>query len=418
MLFSRECKKILFSLTFMLYIITVFAMYLTQFQNDTKEKIYAPQANQADYGMTVKEVPEILMPSAVDSLVNSYLANSYPAYPMGFYKDVHLNEKKKNKIAEIITEISGITKQELDNFSYNAEGTLTVGTDGIMQYNEPEIPSVNIPESLTYEHFRELMRKADDIIGGGSKYSDEYILENFSLVPKTYEDAMEEYTSFLNDDKISGAYARLYCDYMGIVLAILPVFVAVSFVGLDKKSRMEQLAYSRKISSAKLIFTRYAALIFMMIIPVIITAIIAHMTVKKLYSGNSIDNFAIIKNALIWLVPNIMLSTAVGMIITELGSGIIAIFLQGALWFGSIFASTGSLTGNIHKFTLVIRHNSLYDADVFKAQYSNFIFNRIFFTVLSVAMIIITAFVYGQKRRGKLNGLHVSLKNTKNKSET
>ena len=113
-----------------------------------------------------------------------------------------------------------------------------------------------------------------------------------------------------------------------------------------------------------------------------------------------------------------MLSTAVGMIITELGSGIIAIFLQGALWFGSIFASTGSLTGNIHKFTLVIRHNSLYDADVFKAQYSNFIFNRIFFTVLSVAMIIITAFVYGQKRRGKLNGLHVSLKNTKNKSET
>ncbi|MDE6664601.1 MAG: ABC transporter permease [Ruminococcus sp.] len=304
MLFSRECKKILFSLTFMLYIITVFAMYLTQFQNDTKEKIYAPQENQADYGMTIKEVPEILMPSAVESLVNSYLANSYPSYPIGFYKDVHLNEKKKNQIAEIITEISGITKQELDNFSYNANGMLTVGADGMMQYNEPEIPSVNIPESLTYEHFRELMRKADDIIGGGSEYSDEYILENFSLVPKTYEDAMKEYDSFLNYDKISGAYARLYCDYMGIVLAILPVFVAVSFAGLDKKSRMEQLAYSRKISSAKLIFTRYAALIFMMIIPVIITAIIAHMTVKKLYSGNSIDNFAIIKNALIWLVPN------------------------------------------------------------------------------------------------------------------
>ncbi len=418
MLFSRECKKILFSLTFMLYIITVFAMYLTQFQNDTKEKIYAPQENQADYGMTIKEVPEILMPSAVDSLVNSYLANSYPAYPMGFYKDVHLNEKKKNKIAEIITEISGITKQELDNFSYNANGTLTVGADGMMQYNEPEIPSVNIPESLTYEHFRELMRKADDIIGGGSEYSDEYILENFSLVPKTYEDAMEEYNSFLNDDKISGAYARLYCDYMGIVLAILPVFVAVSFAGLDKKSRMEQLAYSRKISSAKLIFTRYASLIFMMIIPVIITAVIAHITVKKLYSGNSIDNFAIIKNALIWLLPNIMLSTAVGMIITELSSGIIAIFLQGALWFGSIFAGTGSLTGNIHRFTLVIRHNSLYDADLFKAQYNNFIFNRFFFTVLSVAIIIITAFVYTQKRRGKLNVFHVILKNTKNKSET
>lgn len=418
MLFFKECKKVLFSLAFLVYVITVCAMYYTQFQGDCKTRLSEPLPNQSDYGMVAKEVPEILMPSAVNSLVNSYLANSYPAYPMGFYKDVHLNEKKKNKIAEIITEISGITKQELDNFLYDPDGTLTVGADGMMQYNEPEIPSINIPEGLTYEHFRELMRKADDIIGGGSKYSDEYILENFSLVPKTFEDAEEEYNSFRNEDKISGAYARLYCDYMGIVIAILPVFVAVSFVGLDKKSRMEQLAYSRKISSAKLIFTRYASLIFMMIIPVIITAVIAHMTVKKLYSGSSIDNFAIIKNALIWLFPNIMLSTAVGMIITELGSGIIAIFVQGALWFGSIFSNTGSLTGNIQKFTLVIRHNSLYDADIFNAQYSTFIFNRVFFTVFSIAMITITAFVYGQKRRGKLHGLHISIKNTENKSKT
>lgn len=413
MLFFKECKKVLFSLAFLVYVITVFAMYYTQFQGDCNKRISEPIPGQSDYGVVAKEVPEKLMSSATYSLVNRYLANSYPAYPMGFYKDVHLNEKKKTKMAEIITEISGITKQKLDNFSYDADGTFTVGEDGRMQY----IPTVNIPESMTYERFRELMRKADDIIGGGSEYSDAYIVENFSLVSKTYEDAMEEYNSFLNDDKISGAYARLYCDYMGIVLAILPVFVAVSFAGLDKKSRMEQLAYSRKISSAKLIFTRYAALVFMMIIPVIITAVIAHMTVKKLYSGNSIDNLAIFKNALIWLVPDIMLSTAVGMIITELGSGIIAIFVQGALWFGSIFAGTGGLTGNIQKFTLVIRHNSLYDADIFNAQYNTFIFNRVFFTAFSITMIIITAFIYGQKRRGKLHGLHIRIKNTKNKSE-
>lgn len=416
MLFLKECKKILLSLTFLIYVIAVFAMYYTQFQGDCDSPLEKPLPNQSDYGMVVKEVPEILMPSAIDSLVNRYLSNSYPAYPMGFYKDVHLNEKKKNKMAEIITEVSGITKQELDNFTYSEEDTMTVGENGMMQYNEPEIPSVNIPESLTYERFRELMDEADKIIGGGSEYSDEYILENFSLVPKTYEDALEEYNKFLDDDKITGAYARLYCDYMGIVLAILPVFVAVSFTSLDRKSRIEQLAYSRKISSAKLVFTRYVSLVFMMIIPVLITAFIAHMTVKKLYSGNSIDNSAIIKNALTWLVPNIMFSTAVGMIITELGSGIIAIFIQGALWFGSIFAGTGSLTGNIHRFTLVLRHNSLYGADVFQTEL--FVFNRIFFTVLSVAIIFITVFVYEQKRGGKLNGLNISFKNFKNKPET
>lgn len=416
MLFFKECKKILLSLTFLIYVIAVFAMYYTQFQGDCDSPLEKPLPNQSDYGMVVKEVPEILMPSAIDSLVNRYLSNSYPAYPMGFYKDVHLNEKKKNKMAEIITEVSGITKQELDNFTYSEEDTMTVGENGMMQYNEPEIPSVNIPESLTYERFRELMDEADKIIGGGSEYSDEYILENFSLVPKTYEDALEEYNKFLNDDKITGAYARLYCDYMGIVLAILPVFVAVSFTSLDRKSRMEQLAYSRKISSAKLVFTRYVSLVFMMIIPVLITAFIAHMTVKKLYPEISIDNSAIIKNAMTWLVPNIMFSTAVGMIITELSSGIIAIFIQGALWFGSIFAGTGSLTGNIHRFTLVLRHNSLYGADVFQTKL--FVFNRIFFTVLSLTIILITAFIYEQKRGGKLNGLNISFKNLKNKPET
>lgn len=416
MLFLKECKKILLSLTFLIYVIAVFAMYYTQFQGDCDSPLEKPLPNQSDYGMVVKEVPEILMPSAIDSLVNRYLSNSYPAYPMGFYKDVHLNEKKKNKMAEIITEVSGITKQELDNFAYSEEDTMTVGENGMMQYNEPEIPSVNIPENLTYKRFRELMDEADKIIGGGSEYSDEYILENFSLVQKTYEDALEEYNKFLNDDKITGAYARLYCDYMGIVLAILPVFVAVSFTSLDRKSRMEQLAYSRKISSAKLVFTRYVSLVFMMIIPVLITAFIAHMTVKKLYPEISIDNSAIIKNAMTWLVPNIMFSTAVGMIITELGSGIIAIFIQGALWFGSIFAGTGSLTGNIHRFTLVLRHNSLYGADVFQTEL--FVFNRIFFTVLSLTIILITAFIYEQKRGGKLNGLNISFKNLKNKPET
>lgn len=417
MLFFKECKKVLFSLAFLVYIITVCAMYYTQFQGDCDTRLSEPIPNQSDYGMVAKEIPEILMPAAANGLVTEYLKGYYTAYPIGFVKKVKLSKKKSTQMAEIITEVSGITKQELDNFSDFESGGYYIDENGYMSYLEPNIPEVTIPENLTYERFRELMRKADDIIGGGSDYCDDYIVGNFSLVPKSYEDAKEEYNSFLNEDKISGAYARLYCDYMGIVLAILPVFVAVSFAGLDKKSRMEQLAYSRKISSAKLIFTRYSALIFMMTIPVIITAVIAHITVNNLYSGSSIDSFAILKSALIWLVPNIMLSTAVGMIITELGSGIIAIFVQGALWFGSIFANTGSLTGNIQKFTLVIRHNSLYDAEIFKAQYSTFIFNRVFFTVFSIAMIIITAFVYGQKRRGKLHGLHIGIRNIKSKSE-
>ena len=283
MLFIKECRKILFSLTFVIYFVAVIAMYFTQFQNDCNETISKPSPNQEEYGITAKEIPEILMPAATEKLVADYLSDSYIAYPIGFYKNVHLSEKKKQEMADIITEISGITKQELDSFENYEEGTFTIGEGGVPQYIEPEIPEVNIPDTLTYERFRELMNEADKIIGGGSDYSDENLIGNFSLVPKTYEDVLAEYEMFINDDKITNSYARLYCDYMGIVLAILPVFVAVSLSALDRKSRMEQLAYSRKISSVRIIFTRFAALMVTMIIPVIITAVIANVTVNKLY---------------------------------------------------------------------------------------------------------------------------------------
>ena len=171
MLFFKECKKVLFSLTFILYFIAMLAMYFTQFHSDCDETICEPQPGWSDYGMIEKEVPEVLMPAAAESLVREYLSDSFTAYPIGFYKEVKLNEKKKQKMAEIITEITGITKEQLDSFDNYEENGNIINQNGEMVYIESEIPEINIPESLTYEHFRELMRKADKIIGGGSKYS-------------------------------------------------------------------------------------------------------------------------------------------------------------------------------------------------------------------------------------------------------
>lgn len=401
MLFFKECKKVLFSLTFILYFIAMIAMYFTQFHSDCAEPEKKPRPGGDDYGMIEKEVPEILMPAAAESLVREYVSNVFEAYPIGFHKEVRLNEKKKQKMAEIIAEITGMTKEQLDSLG-----------DA-----EPAAPEINIPASLTYEHFRELMHEADDIIGGGSKYSDEWIIGEFSNVPKTYEDALAEYNQFLNEDKITGAYARLYCDYMGIAAAILPVFAAVFLAALDKRSQMEQLVYSRRVSSFKMIFTRYAALVFMMAIPVMITAVVALLRVKSLYPDNAVDNLAVFRYSAVWLIPNVMTAATVGMLLTEITSGFLAIFVQGVWWFGGILVSVGGLTGNIGKFTLIVRHNALYGLDLFKASYGNFIFNRIFFAVVSIAGIALTAFIYEQKRRGNFNGLAVRNKNPKRKSK-
>ncbi len=417
MLFFKECKKVLFSFTFLLYCIALFAMYFSQYNFDLNDKLTPPSPNQDYYGMVTKEIPEVLMPAAIESLVTEYLSDNFGAYPIGFYKNVHLNEKKATKIAKIIEEVSGITKEELDNFTDFDENGSLICENGEYIYVKPEIPEINIPESLTYEHFRELMREADDIIGGGSKYSDDYIIDNFSNVPKTYEEALEEYNQIFSEDKIMGAYARLYCDYIGIVVSVLPVFMAVSLAGKDKKSRMESLVYSRNISSTKLIFTRYLSLVFCAVMPVIITTLITMIEVNVLYPDNDISNIILFKYTIIWLVPNIMISLAVGMLITELTSGLLGIFVQGAWWCTSIFISGGNLTGAIGKFTLVARHNSLYGLQLFKDTYSDFIFNRTFFTVISILAIALTVFIYEKKRRGTFNAGTIFNKNFKCKPE-
>lgn len=416
MLFLKECKKIIFSVTFVLYTAAVLAMYFTQFDND-RDMLQMPREGMNDYGTIAKEVPEILMPNAIDSLISEYLSGGFVAYPIGFYRNVKLSDKKKDAICDIITELSGLTRQELDSFDgYSEGGYEAVPDDAVgykMVYAEPVVPKADIPADLTYERFRELMKKADGIIGGGSNYSDDYIVGNFSRVPKTYEDALAEYNSIIYEQKITPAYARLFCDYSGIDLSILPVFVAAALAAKDKKSQMEQLIYSRKISSARLILTRYAALIAVMSVPVIFTVIHAQLGVASLYEGYEIDKLAFAKYSAGWLLPNMLLSAALGMLLTELMSPLAAVFVQGAWWFGSIFASSGALTGNITSFVLVPRHNSLYGADVFAETLRQFTFNRIFYTVLSFVLIAAAAVLYEIKRGGGLSG---NTKNNKNKS--
>ena len=435
-LYGRECRKVFCSLTFLLYAAAVFAMFYTQFYSGVNGPEVEPKQGESYYGTVAREVPGVLMPRATESLLIEYLANSYVAYPIGFYKEIRLTETKRGEMADIICELTGFTREELDRFVRGIKGNheksgknsfeigegngdlqidgngFVVDGGGNLGEEAFSLPEYSFSESLTYERFRELMRAADKLIGGKSKYSDTYIIYNFSQVPKTYEEAMEEYRLLIKEDGVTGGYARLYCDYVGIILGILPVFVAVSLMQLDRRARMEQLIYSRRVSSAGIVFARYAALVSVMILPVIITAGIAQAKVMGYYPGVDMDLFAFARETFIWLLPQIMLVAAIGMVVTELASGLIAILLQGAWWFGSLFS--GSISGGIGKFSLMLRHNSLYKRDILMEQYGDLLFNRAFFTVLAILLVMFTAVIYEEKRRGRGIGIRVFGKNCKN----
>ena len=402
MLLGKEIKKTAISITFFVFIIALLAMPFSQdvlnFSNH--DVITAPKQGE-DYGIQQKEVPELIMPAAFNSLYNEFTANEYIAYPIGFYKNVKLNETDKEKMAEIISTLSGVPVNDLLTSANSIEVTLS--------------------DDISYEEFKECMKQADDLVGGGSNYSENNLL-NYSYVAITYEEAVTNYNLIVNKDKFTGAYARLFCDYTGIILSILPVFIAVAICLKDKRAKMNDLIYVRKTSSFKLILSRYFDIVISVMLPTVILAYISNSTVWGQYSGMALDYLAPLKYALGWLLPSVMIATAIGMFFTELTGTPIAIAIQALWWFIDLNVGVGRLRGVHTMFELTPRHNSLGNTQIFLDEFHTLVANRLMIAGTALLLVAVTVIIYEQKRRGKFSGYReikrqsTSLANRKSKS--
>lgn len=402
MLLGKEIKKAAISITFFVFIIALLAMPLSQDVLDfsNHDVITAPKQGE-DYGIQQKEVPELIMPAAFNSLYNEFTANEYIAYPIGFYKNVKLNETDKEKMAEIISTLSGVPVNDLLTSANSIEVTLS--------------------DDISYEEFKECMKQADDLIGGGSNYSENNLL-NYSYVAITYEEAVTNYNLIVNEDKFTGAYARLFCDYVGIILSILPVFIAAAICLKDKRAKMNDLIYVRKTSSFKLILSRYFAVVISVMLPTVILAYISNSTVWGQYSGMTLDYLAPLKYTLGWLMPSVMIAAAIGMFFTEFTGTPIAIAIQALWWFIDLNAGVGRLRGVHTLFELTPRHNSLGNTQIFLDEFHTLVTNRLIIAGAALLFVAATVIIYEQKRRGKFIGYReikrqgTSLANRKSKS--
>lgn len=400
MLLWKEIKKTVLSITFAVFIIFLLAFAISQeVLNFSNEIITVPQQGE-DYGTQQKEEPELIMPAAFSSLYKEFTANEYIAYPIGFYKNVKLNDTDQEKMAEIISTLSGVPVDDLLNKS-NIK--------------------VNLSADISYKKFKECMKQADNLIGGGSNYSENSLL-NFSCVKITYEEAVESYNLIASTDKFTGAYARLFCDYIGIILSILPVFIAVAVCLKDRRAKMNDLIYARKISSFKLILSRYFAIIIAVMLPTVILAYISNSTIWGQYSGMNLDYFAPLKYAIGWLMPSAMIAVAIGIFFTELTETPIAIAIQGLWWFIDLNAGVSRMGGVHTLFELTPRHNVLGNTQIFLDEFNTLVANRLVMSGAALLFVIATVIIYEQKRRGELSGYkkiktHIaSLANRKSKS--
>ena len=411
MLLGKEIRKTVLSLTFVAFIIALLVMTISQDVLNFSDEVIAFPKQGADYGIQQKEVPELIMPAAFSSLCEEFAANEYIAYPIGFYKSVKLNDTDREKMADIISTLSGAEQED---------GSIIIGKDDEVSETKGDI-EVALSDDISYEEFRACMKQADDLIGGGSNYSENNLL-NYSYVAVTYEEAIENYNLIASKDKFTGAYARLFCDFVGIILSIFPVFIAVTVCLKDRRAKMNELIYARKTSSFKLILTRYFSVIIAAMLPTIILAYITNISVWGQYSGMSLDYLAPLKYTIGWLMPSVMISAAIGMFFTELTGTPIAIAIQGLWWFIDINVGVSKLRGVHTLFELAPRHNALRNTQTYLDEFNTLAANRLIIVGAALLLVIATVIIYEQKRRGELSGYetiktHIAgLANRKSKS--
>lgn len=415
-LLFKECRQISKSIIYLVFIGVIVLFYVTQIGDsigsDIREArqpsvynydnpLMKPPARAKDYGSREAEIPEQVMPGAIASLVQEYTSNQYAAYPFGFYKSVKLSEDDQAKLANIITEITGKHPDALLPAVQNKMGEQQAA---VLSGKETAATETNIPIKIAYEAFRSKMAEIDDILGGGSKYAPKS-LKSFGKAAITFEEKLAEYNAFINEDQISGAYARLFCDYMGITLSLFSIFVPVAYVTRDRKARMNELIYSRRFGSIRLIVTRYVALVLMLLLPFILLSFLPLIQLVRygMDSHLTVDLFAFIKYIAAWLLPTLMTTTAVGLFLTTLTDTPIAIAVQFLWSYLDINNGISRIYGGDYGLGLTIRHNSLFHLQTMKDDIGELVVNRLFYVALSLVLVLAAILIYEMKRRGKLD---------------
>ena len=394
-LLQKDCMQTFKSLIYWIYVICVLLFFFTQMGSPEFDAKKPVKTENGVYGTVLskdeKDIQEVLL----GELAQDFYQDSWKTYPAGFIKYVKLDEKETQEIDTILEEMTGLTEEQRSMLIEKYEEEASA-----QPYESPDF-RLSVKEGVSYEKFKENMKKVCSILGAGSFYEESKFSQGVE-VAADYEDAMAEYENLIEKDKFTRGYARLFSDYLGIVLGIMPVFVVVTRCMRDRRAKLQELIYVRKASSASVILSRYISMVATMLLPVIFAALYTLLQCIGYTKGMdiAIDYLAFVPSVFVWLLPEIMVVSALGMFLTELTDTAIAVLVQAVWWFTSVFMQGGNLASGDFGFHLVVRHNSVLDYQVFADHYQEFMINRAFYAGLALFFLALSVWVYSIKRKG------------------
>jgi len=383
-LFCKELKFHFKSITYYIFVVIVALFYFSQ--------VTLPKGIDEIKPMSKEEIEKIVskLPEEQRVLAKARLENSSPKRPMTDIKMKqkamcgHMDMEIRDKIASTY-KVGFLKKVKLSDAQIN-----------IMK---EAMDKISPKKEISEEEFVKVLNEVDKALGGGSYYGDK-MRESILRRKATDEEALQQYNAILKEDKLTNAEAREFADYMGITAGLFPIFITAFILIRDMKSGAQEIIFSKKVSSFKYILAKYLAALVALIVPYLIVATHLTLIYSKIAVGNNItiDYFAFYKYILMWIVPTLMFVTALGMIFAVFfRKPIVAIIVQFMLWAISIT----DLIGGYSLYTILIRYNAVTSNTEYMKWADSININRMFYLILSIAMMSLTAFIYN-RRRGAL----------------
>lgn len=390
-LFTKECRQILSSLVFYIYIV-LFVLFMASQMNEV-DVVSMPEPGQEDYGYTYTTDETAIMEGTLMDLFMDIDNSTFNTYPWGFIKTVVPDEDDLKKLTAILERCTGCSMDELADIEY--EAFQESGSETMQGFTIP------LADDLDYDTFLAEMSKVCGIVGKGSSY-ERSSFESTTRVPMTYDQAMKSFNEICDIDHVTDSYMRLFCDYASIMLGLLPIFVMVTRCVRDKRSHVTQVIYAKSASSAKIVLSRYLSNLVMVLIPVLILAFA--MELPYIYQAHTLGvvphYLSFLKYTVIWLIPITAWIMALSYLLAELTNGVIAVIVPALYVFLSDLAS--SILVGSWGLKLMPRWNTFGLAGYFSQRRSELYINRLFYAGLAVLAVILTMIIYSIKRKGGL----------------
>ncbi len=254
-------------------------------------------------------------------------------------------------------------------------------------------------EEIKYKNILMYFDEIDQILGKntifGESYRNQYFKKVYSL-----EDAKQQYKNIIEKEKLTNTYARYYTDYMTVFAGLLPAVFGALCLWYDERYKIQEIVFSKRISSFQYIFLKFAAIITLFFTVYMIIAGISTglFTAFAETEDIAIDFFAFFKYTIAWVMPTVCITT------------ISSIFLFVIFWnplpslmieLIIFFLSAKDLYGNYFIWKPIIRFNEIGKYDYFLEHLQEIILNRLAMLFLSFLFMIICSVLYEKKRKGK-----------------